>query len=75
MFYDAFEPGPEPRKVRERRAQIDQDRETNKQNLSRSVKQAPDAESAEDAERFPGGIVPSALPKKRMGGRLRGRRR
>ncbi|MCP4759388.1 MAG: DEAD/DEAH box helicase [Planctomycetes bacterium] len=75
VFYDAFEPGPEPRKVRERRAQIDQDRETNKQNLSRSVKQAPDAESAEDAERFPGGIVPSALPKKRMGGRLRGRRR
>ncbi|MDP7070545.1 MAG: DEAD/DEAH box helicase [Phycisphaerales bacterium] len=73
--YEGFEPGPEPRKVRERRAQLDQEREVNKQSLSRSVKQAPDAESAEDSERFPGGVVPTALPQKRMGGRLRGRRR
>jgi ATP-dependent RNA helicase DeaD len=75
LKYDSFEPGPEPRHVRAKKAELDREREENRKNLGRTVSTAPSEELAQDIERFPGGIVPSALPKKRMGGRLRGRRR
>jgi ATP-dependent RNA helicase DeaD len=75
LKYDSFEPGPEPRHVRAKKAELDREREENRKNLGRTVSTAPSEELAQDTERFPGGIVPSSLPKKRMGGRLRGRRR
>jgi ATP-dependent RNA helicase DeaD len=75
VFYDQFEPGPEPRIVRQRRASLEQERESNRKNLGRTISEAPAKEIAEDTSKFPGGVVPSALPKRRMGGRLRGRRR
>jgi ATP-dependent RNA helicase DeaD len=75
VFYDNFEPGPEPRVVRQRRASLEQERESNRKNLGRTISEAPAKELAEDNSKFPGGVVPSALPKRRMGGRLRGRRR
>jgi ATP-dependent RNA helicase DeaD len=75
VFHDDFEPGPEPRVVRQRRASLEQERESNRKNLGRTISEAPAKEIAEDTSKFPGGVVPSALPKRRMGGRLRGRRR
>jgi len=75
ITFDDFEPGPEPRAVRQRRAEIDKEREANKKSMGRTVKDAPDEEAAADQDRFPGGIVPKGLPTRRMGGRLRGRRR
>jgi len=75
ITFDDFEPGPEPKAVRARRKEIEQAREANRQSMGRTVSTAPDSDAASDAERFPGGIVPTALPKRRMGGRLRGRRR
>jgi hypothetical protein len=36
---------------------------------------APSAREAVDETKFPGGIVPAALPARRLGGRLRSRRR
>jgi ATP-dependent RNA helicase DeaD len=75
LTFETFEPGPEPRNVRARRAELDQERQQNRKNLGRTVSEAPSKELAEDTDRFPGGVVPSALPKRRMGGRLRGRRR
>ncbi|MCH2133145.1 MAG: DEAD/DEAH box helicase [Phycisphaerales bacterium] len=69
-----FEPGPEPDKVkRARKAEakaIDQNRESK----SRSKVVLPDQQTGQDTTKFPGGIVPTAAPKKRMGGRLRTRR-
>jgi len=75
LIFDDFEPGPEPKAVRQRRAELDLERETNRKNLGRTVKEAPDETSASDEARFPGGVVPKGLPSKRMGGRVRGRRR
>ncbi len=75
LHFKDFEPGPEPRNVRAKRAELDREREENRKNLGRTISEAPSKELAEDTDRFPGGIVPSSLPKKRMGGRLRGRRR
>jgi hypothetical protein len=75
VFHETFEPGPEPRVVRQRRAALEQERETNRKNLGRTVKEAPSEDVAGDETKFPGGVVPRALPKRRMGGRVRGRRR
>ena len=75
VTYDDFESGPEPRAVRQRREELAQARESNRASLGRTVSKAPDAEAAKDDDRFPGGVVPTSLPTKRMGGRLRGRRR
>jgi ATP-dependent RNA helicase DeaD len=75
LIFENFEPGPEPKVVRQRRAELDLERETNRKNLGRTVKEAPDEASASDEARFPGGVVPKGLPSKRMGGRVRGRRR
>ncbi|MDP7028667.1 MAG: DEAD/DEAH box helicase [Phycisphaerales bacterium] len=75
VIHDEFEPGPVPRKVRDKRAELDREREQNRKNLGRTITEAPNEDVAQDPDRFPGGIVPKSLPKKRMGGRVRGRRR
>jgi superfamily II DNA/RNA helicase len=73
--YDDFEPGPIPRHVvleRERRAERE---ESMRSAASRVAATPPPPEQASDASKFPGGIVPVAMPAKRLGGRLRTRRR
>ena len=35
----------------------------------------PSEKDADDAKKYPGGVVPVAMPSKRMGGRLKTRRR
>lgn len=72
--YPDFKPGPEPEKVRKAREQTDAAINQQRETKSRSKVVAPDKESSSDTSKFPGGIVPVAAPKKRMGGRLRTRR-
>jgi ATP-dependent RNA helicase DeaD len=70
-----FKPGPEPRVVRERR-QIEKQRiEASREGKSRTKVDMPSEQEGQDTSSFPGGIVPKGLPSKRMGGRVRTRRR
>ncbi len=72
MDYPDFKPGPEPAAVRERREQDAAREERSKQRtLERQGKVLP---KTADEKKFPGGVVPTKLPPKRMGGRLSGRR-
>jgi len=73
--YPDFKPGPIPKKVRERNQEVEQAREAHRKASGRTVEAPPDKETAQDASKFPGGIVPKAMPSRRMGGRLKGRRR
>ena len=72
--YPEFEPGPEPTKVREAREKDAAATDKHREKKSRSKTALPDEQSSQDAAKFPGGVVPVAVPKKRMGGRLRTRR-
>ena len=72
--YPDFKVGPEPDKVRQAREKSDAAISQTRETKSRSKVVAPDKESGADTSKFPGGIVPVAAPKKRMGGRLRTRR-
>ena len=74
MTYEDFTPSPPPEKDRRRIEAQAKAKAQEVQDKSRSVNQLPDAKSAADKAKFPGGIVPTALPKKGMGGRLRTRR-
>jgi ATP-dependent RNA helicase DeaD len=75
MEYDDFEPGEPPKQVlleREREAE----REGEMRVVHSRVPLAPPPEQEKvDPSKFPGGVVPSKLPKKRLGGRVRTRRR
>lgn len=73
--YADFDPGPPPREVAaelERKAERDG---AAKIEHSRITVAPPTDRDARDAEKFPGGIVPVAMPRKRLGGRVRTRRR
>ena len=73
--YPDFEPGPVPSAVQaERRAQEER-RELALTGHSRMSVTPPKKEQATDKSKFPDGLVPSALPSKRLGGRVRTRRR
>jgi ATP-dependent RNA helicase DeaD len=72
--YDDFKPGPEPDNIAERRRQAEAAREAAKEQHSRVVDSLPDQAQSQDASKFPGGVIPTGLPKKRMGGRIRTRR-
>jgi len=72
--YEDFKPGPEPRRVVENREKAEAQREAARKQKGRVVDSVPDKEQGVDATKFPGGIVPKALPKKRLGGRIRTRR-
>jgi ATP-dependent RNA helicase DeaD len=70
-----FEPGPVPDavaidRIREQERRANLSSEESRSSLTAPVKDAP-----VDPSKFPGGIVPSAVPTRRMGGRLRTRRR
>ena len=72
---DDFEPGPIPESVLRRREEETQrlkDAEKNKRTRSLEL---PDESKASDSSAFPGGVVPKSMPGRRMGGRIRTRRR
>jgi superfamily II DNA/RNA helicase len=72
--YPDFVPGPLPPDVqasRERAAA----RTESLRSESRAVTVPPVSSEKIDASKFPGGLVPSAMPSKMMGGRLKSRRR
>ena len=72
LAYPDFEPGPIPHSVREKQARKEQLASTAVKSTSKSIAQAPPSKStAPDPTRFPGGIVPSKMPPKSIGGRVR----
>jgi ATP-dependent RNA helicase DeaD len=73
--YPDFKPGPEPRVVRERRKVEEQRIESAREGKSRTKVEIPNEQESKDDKSFPGGVVPKGLPNKRMGGRVRTRRR
>jgi superfamily II DNA/RNA helicase len=73
--YDDFEPGPVPPAVLDERKRAEERRELAMADHSRTAQAPPSAQETADPTQFPGGLVPTALPAKRMGGRLRTRRR
>ncbi|MHC5023532.1 MAG: DEAD/DEAH box helicase [Planctomycetota bacterium] len=72
--YPDFQPGPEPPDVIARRESDEKREEAKREEFSR-VPVAPPVEAEVDESKFPGGAVPVAMPGKRMGGRLRIKRR
>ena len=70
-----FEPGPIPEQVVTERQQAAARREAMSIEESRSSLAPPPPDAARDAAKFPGGVVPAAVPARRLGGRLRTRRR
>ena len=73
--YADFKPGPVPPDVVDQRRREDVRAEELRVKHSRVAGTAPTANEAGDETKFPGGLVPTAVPGKRMGGRLRLRRR
>ncbi len=73
--YPDFKPGPEPRVVKERREKEKQRIEASREGKSRTKVDIPSEQEGKDDKSFPGGVVPKGLPNKRMGGRVRTRRR
>ena len=73
--YPDFKPGPEPRVVRERRNNEEKRIEASREGKSRTKVDIPNEQEGKDDASFPGGVVPKGLPSKRMGGRVRTRRR
>lgn len=74
--YDDFEPGPVPDDIRQGRQREVERREvlSSKNRYKSSTPQVPASEKKVDASKFPGGVVPTKLPPKRMGGKIsRGR--
>jgi ATP-dependent RNA helicase DDX5/DBP2 len=74
--YPDFVPGPIPADVASYREAEQRRRQESANAKSRlAVADAPPAERAQDPNAFPGGIVPSSMPMKRLGGVVRTRRR
>ncbi len=73
--YPDFKPGPEPKVVKERRAEEERRIEDSRQGKSRTKVDLPSEKEGKDDASFPGGIVPKGLPSKRMGGKVRTRKR
>ena len=74
-IYDDFKPGPVPAEVTARRERAQQRQEELRVEHSRVPLAPPSPTDAVDPTKFPGGIVPTAMPTRRLGGRLRLRRR
>jgi superfamily II DNA/RNA helicase len=72
--YADFTPGPVPSEVTARRELEAKRKVELEQQRNRFDVQAPVPEAA-DPTKFPGGVVPSGLPPKRLGGRVATRRR
>ncbi|MBC8309441.1 MAG: DEAD/DEAH box helicase [Phycisphaerales bacterium] len=73
--YPDFVPGPEPKRVREERQKEEERIEKSREGKSRTKVDIPSEQEGKDDSSFPGGVVPKGLPNKRMGGRVRTRRR
>ncbi len=73
--YQDFSPGQVPAEISAKRDLARQREENSKVEHSRIRETPPTAEEAADTTKFPGGIVPADLPSRRMGGRVRTRRR
>jgi len=74
--YDDFKPGPLPADVEEQRSREKQRREalTSKNRYKSAAPEVPAPKEKVDASKFPGGVVPTKLPPRRMGGKIsRGR--
>ncbi len=74
-IYNDFTPGPVPAEVTAKRERDERRQEERRIEYSRVPVAPPPAEASCDTTKFPGGIVPAALPSRRLGGRLRTRRR
>ena len=72
--YEDFRPGPVPSDVQASREAARKRREDTAEQKSRLTVAPPPPDSV-DTTKYPGGMVPVALPQRRLGGRLPGRRR
>ena len=73
--YRGFEPGPTPPEIVVKQKLDAQRHDAMQIEHSRITLGPPPPEQAKDESKFPGGAVPVSLPSKRMGGRLKTRRR
>jgi len=71
---DGFSPGPVPDDVRAQREMDASRQEQQRQAGNRSTVAPPSELDADDAAKYPGGLVPRSAPGKRMSGRIRTRR-
>jgi superfamily II DNA/RNA helicase len=71
MEYEDFKPSPPPDA---RGARPSRDNKEEGAAHTPVPRHLPTDADAKDATKFPGGIVPTAIPKRRMGGRIRTRR-
>ncbi len=74
-IYNDFKPGPIPAEVTAKRERDERRQEELRVEYSRVPVAPPSQEASRDTAKFPGGLVPAALPSRRLGGRLRSRRR
>ncbi len=75
LEYPDFTPGEPPKGWIEDQKRKQQQMEALKQKAQRHIPQMPSAEPEKaDPSKFPGGVVPTKLPPKRLGGKVRGRR-
>jgi ATP-dependent RNA helicase DeaD len=70
-----FEPGPVPADIQAQRERDAVRRDTIRTEQNRTANPPPALLGQKDESKVPGGLVPSAQPAKRLGGRLRTRRR
>ncbi|MCH2146399.1 MAG: DEAD/DEAH box helicase [Phycisphaerales bacterium] len=73
--YHEFKPSPEPKKIRAQKKAEEARIEEARKAKSRSKLDVPSTQEGKDKGSFPGGVVPTGLPNKRMGGRIRPRKR
>jgi ATP-dependent RNA helicase DeaD len=73
--YKDFTPGPVPADVVAKRERDEARQEDLRAEYSRTPEAPPSEQEATDESKFPGGVAPVALPTRRLGGRLRTRRR
>ena len=73
--YPSFKPGPVPDKVAHRQKQEEKRIADVREEKNPSKLNLPDNQQSKDESSFPGGIVPKQMPNKRLGGRVRTRRR
>lgn len=75
LEYPDFEPGPVPEHVRAQQERKQEETSRHRQEVNRFKPKPPPSEMSEkDRARFPGGLVPTQLPKRALGGRVRSRR-
>ncbi len=75
LEYPDFEPGPVPSDIRAQEERKEEQAARHRDESNRFQTKLPAAESKDvDPSRFPGGLMPTSLPKRKLGGRARSRR-